>query len=516
MPDSLVSTKSKVLDSSPSLPPQTESVRGEVWELIRQIGPGKMANVAYDTAWVARLGDADWDLSSPSLAWLNVHQLRDGCWGAQRPFYYHDRLISSLAAMIALAQRGRRDQDRRQLERGLQALEAITARPAEGLQTDSNGATVGFEMIAPTLVAEAERLGIIRQRSDRLLGRIGQYRAQKLAHLHGKMINRRITAAFSAEMAGVDGQQMLDLENLQEGNGSVGCSPSATAYLVLQVDPDNPKALHYLHQVVSEDGGAPNVAPFDTFETAWALWNLALIPGFTGFKERVQQHVEALSRSWDKLQGAGFSSEYSVNDADGTSMVFDALSRYGVLKSMDPILHYEEQEWFKCFELENDPSISANIHVLDALRQAGLKKDHPSVGKILHFLQKARSREGYWLDKWHISPYYTSSHAIIACAGYANEMVLDAVEWLIQTQHPDGSWGIAASTAEETAYALQALWLWDQGVRRLPREIFRKGRIWLEDHQSRPYDPLWVGKCLYCPKLVIDSAVISALCLMSI
>ena len=39
------------------------------------------------------------------------------------------------------------------------------------------------------------------------------------------MISRNVTIAFSAEMAGTDGKHMLDIENLQESNGSVGVSP---------------------------------------------------------------------------------------------------------------------------------------------------------------------------------------------------------------------------------------------------------------------------------------------------
>ena len=61
------------------------------------------------------------------------------------------------------------------------------------------------------------------------------------------MINRHITVAFSAEMAGNDGQHMLDIENLQEKNGSVGCSPSATAYFALHVKREDQKAMEYLY-----------------------------------------------------------------------------------------------------------------------------------------------------------------------------------------------------------------------------------------------------------------------------
>jgi len=95
----------------------------EIIELLKQLGPGKMSATAYDTAWVARLGGIDADLSNRALEWLNENQLPDGSWGAPAPYYYHDRVISTLAAMIALTHRGRRARDRQQIDKGLLALE---------------------------------------------------------------------------------------------------------------------------------------------------------------------------------------------------------------------------------------------------------------------------------------------------------------------------------------------------------------------------------------------------------
>ena len=37
-------------------------------KLVDEIGPGHMGSTAYDTAWAARLGEIDWNLSSPCLS----------------------------------------------------------------------------------------------------------------------------------------------------------------------------------------------------------------------------------------------------------------------------------------------------------------------------------------------------------------------------------------------------------------------------------------------------------------
>jgi halimadienyl-diphosphate synthase len=190
----------------------------------------------------------DWNLSRRSLAWLAENQLPDGSWGAPAPMYYHDRVLCTLAAMIALTYQGRRGQDKIQIERGRLALERIVGGATQGLQSDPNGATVGFEMIAPTLAAEAERLGIIKRQGDRILGRLSKARAKKLSYLKDNMISKHVTIAFSAEMAGSDGKHMLDIKDLQENNGSVGLSPSASAYFATYIKKGDEASLRYLHR----------------------------------------------------------------------------------------------------------------------------------------------------------------------------------------------------------------------------------------------------------------------------
>jgi halimadienyl-diphosphate synthase len=326
------------------------------------------------------------------------------------------------------------------------------------------------------------------------------------------MINRHVTMAFSAEMAGTDGQHMLDVENLQESNGSVGVSPSATAYFAAYIKKGDEASLNYLRSVLKPDGGLPNVAPFDVFEIAWTLWNLSLIPGLV-HTEKLKPHLEFLSNAWKPKIGIGFAAGYSVKDSDDTGLVYDTLLRYGIEKDLAAVLTYEEKENFRCFDLEVNPSISANIHVLGALVQAGLTGKNSSVQKIITFLRKARANNPFWLDKWHSSPYYATAHAVIACTGIGNDLAAESVEWIIKTQNSNGSWGTYIPTAEETAYALQALLMWNRKVARIPKATIRDGTLWLKEHMDGPYPPLWIGKCLYSPNLVIRSAVISALAL---
>ncbi|MBI3153637.1 MAG: cyclase [Chloroflexi bacterium] len=486
----------------------------EIRKLLKEIGPGRMSSTAYDTSWVARLNEIDPVLSNRSLEWISENQLPDGSWGAKDIYYYHDRVICTLGAMIALTHRGRRAYDKAQIEKGLFALENITAGATGGLASDPNGATVGFEMIVPTLVAEAEKLGIIKQQGNRILGRMSHMRAIKIGKLAGRKIDKQVTPAFSCEMAGVDGQAILNIDDLQESNGSVGNSPSATAYFAMSLKHQDQSAMQYIHEYISADGGSPNVAPFDIFEPAWVLWNLSLISNFNAEADSLyESHLDFLQDHWSNSQGIGHASEYTPKDSDDSGLVFDLLTRFGRKVDIEAILKYEESEFFRCFELEANPSISANIHVLGALQQAGFDEANPSVQKILKFLRSRLIDSSYWFDKWHASPYYATSHGVILCQAYAKDICAKAIQWILNTQNEDGSWGIYKPTAEETAYALQALSIWRRSGGAVPRDKIKQGLDWLEEYSNAPYEPLWIGKALYCPELVVRSTILSAIIL---
>jgi hypothetical protein len=258
------------------------------------------------------------------------------------------------------------------------------------------------------------------------------------------------------------------------------------------------------------------VAPIDVFERAWVLWNLGLgSAGPNGQSGLWDRHAEQLLRAWRPGEGAGYSIHGSVVEADDTSIVFEVLARMGRAPDLETLLSYEEEDHFRCLAYELDPSMSANIHVLGALRAAGLERHHPATAKVIKYLGQKRGVRPFWADKWHASPYYTTGHAIIAAAGYADDLVKEAVEWVQDTQGVDGSWGYYLPTAEETAYCLQALCIWDRYHGGGDREALRRGAEWLTEHIEGPQPALWIGKCLYNPRFVVQAAMLSALRLVT-
>ncbi|WP_420628838.1 cyclase [Candidatus Leptofilum sp.] len=485
----------------------------QIIQLLQEIKPGQsqMTNTAYDTAWVARLFELGEPIAEDALSWLRHHQLADGSWGAEAPLYHHDRLICTLAAMIALARRGL-EHDKVRIKHGLAALEIHWSQLAD----DPAGETIAFEMLFPTLMVEAQSLGLIN-RPYNFLDNMARIREVKLARSPKQMISRLVSMVFSAEMAGGDGVHLLDTENLQEANGSVGFSPSATAYFSLFVDNDNGQALEYLRGLPVYKGGVPNVFPIDVFEAAWTLQNLSLITSLDDeIIAQCQPHLDFLEGDWEPNNGMGYAAGCAIRDSDGTSVVYETLTHFGRQADLKTILSYEKDDHFRCFHLEANPSVSANIHVLGALNRAGLKLSHPSVQKVRQFLYRKQTRKGFWVDKWHASPYYPTAHTIIAGTEYDKDLVAKAVAWILNTQRDDGAWGYYyMPTAEETAYCLQALVIWQRCGGDVPLEVLRRGASWLQAHIELPYPPLWIGKCLYAPMKVIRSTILSALLLTS-
>ncbi len=472
-------------------------------KLVNEIGIGRsglMLPTAYDTAWLARV-PSEHDLSLPAfpeaLDWIRQNQRPDGSWGAEIE-YAHDRVISTLAAILALAERSENGKNKLSVEGGL----GYIWKKADQLRHEHE--TIGFEVILPTLSSRCRELGFALPQP--VVERYQRMREEKLAKIPPDLLySRNTTLAFSQEFMG-DDFSVERARFLQESDGSVAMSPSATAYLLTQW-PDNVAARRYVADIVRTYGSrAPQVFPFDVFETAWSLWNLFLA-GIEGHDQRLAHHLEGLKALWDRGKGVGFSSNYSVVDADESAMVFRVLRLAGLDPDPGPLYQFEGETHYICYPYESNPSTSANIHILEAFKGVNAF----GVGKMLKWLRKSQVNGHYWADKWHASPYYPTAHAVIALMGVDHDLAKSAMQWILGTQRPDGCWGYHnRPTAEETAYCLQALSTYDRHVEPVDREVLTRGRQGLLACKGE-MPALWIGKCLYTPVRVVESAIYSAL-----
>lgn len=74
-------------------------------EMLGTIGEGRTNVSPYDTAWVAlvpALNGDDMPQFPDSLQWIADHQLPDGSWGDELVFLSYDRLLNTIACVVAL------------------------------------------------------------------------------------------------------------------------------------------------------------------------------------------------------------------------------------------------------------------------------------------------------------------------------------------------------------------------------------------------------------------------------
>jgi len=491
--------------------PQTHISRQDLIEEARSVlsnlGEGTMSETAYDTAWVARIPNPskpDEPLFPAAYDWLLKNQHADGSWGAQIPFA-HDRLISTLAALVALS-----GSPYRRAESEPAARRAVVYLNRERVNVANDSAeTVGFELVLPELIRQARGLGLRLPYDDWKF--VEQLQADKLQRIPPIAVyGAPTTLTTSLEYLGDRFIPELS-SRCQCINGSFGTSPSATAFAFMK-SPE-PGAEAYLRTVASlhPNGGVVFLYPFELFEIAWVLYYLGDMP--VG-REVLGPQLNRLRSSWTR-SGVSWTDKGTVADVDDTAVVLRTLQVHERGQSPDIFTQYEADDHFYTFPFERDPSTSANAHVLEAIRLFPGTPDLRRMSvKIVHFLGRSRIAERYWMDKWHASPLYGTDQALRALAGFAPEFVRPATEWLIETQHENGAWGFEEGTMEETALALSSLMTAataDASLRALAQDaIARGGNHLCERLGEAEFPALWRGKGLYTPHNIVRAITLGA------
>jgi halimadienyl-diphosphate synthase len=482
-------------------------LKNDARQLLNELDQTAMSNTVYDTAWVARVPEGNGS-SVPAfpetLEWLRKDQYPDGSWGSKIE-YYHDQIISTLAAIVALAEHNHCPQDTEAIRRG----ERYIQQNIQFLHRDPYE-TVGFELILPILLEKAQQLDL-----NLPYGQCNKYRVMREEKLrlipHHLIYSRNVTTTHSLEFMGSE----LDTDyaaDLQEENGSFGNSPSATAYFLIECG-DNPAARRYLAETLKIGNGAARpLHPVEIFNKSWVLYNLDLAGFLDELAKEAKPHLDSLYQAWDERQGVGFSEQYSVPDLDDTAVVFKLLRRAGY--DMDPTVFttYERDDHFICFPYERNPSLGVHVHLIDALHTCPDYEHHSRMmDKALNFYRR-QLYHADWLDKWHVSPCYIMSHGILAIIGYDNELAHKLIECMIRAQRRDGSWGYFGATSEETAYCLQALIAYHRQVEPVDQVvIYHAAQHLYSQYQSQDHPTLWIEKSLYTPVHIVRAAVISAL-----
>ncbi len=489
-------------------------LKAQARELVRGLR-GRMGPSPYDIGWMARLPangteEARW----PHLIdWLVENQLPDGSWGGAIQ-YYHDRILCTLIALIALKERGRGKEVEAAIKRG----ERYIWHNLHRLHNDPFE-LVGFELIMPTLLIEALELGLDVPRHTCGYGRI---RREKLSLIPPTLLySPRVTTIHSLEFLGREG----DPEQMAQAlavNGSLGNSPATTSYYLLRQGCKDERALAYLQHMLNHNHHVVYLYPCALYELAWVLHTLSFC---CDSLSELADHS-----TWETLyanlseRGIGLDATFGIEDGDTTSVTLRLLKLAGYQVDPTVLSRFEDREKyvFRTYEYERNPSIGANIHALETI---SLFPEYPdrnnSRDRVLAFLLGSRIFDTYWVDKWHASPYYATAHVLIGITRATPRILAECsrtVDWLVHTQRDDGSWGFFdRGTVEETAYTLTAL-IYCSRLFPIDRDLLRKGVEYIlteteGEFCDYDYPPIWIGKPLYVPYDVVSAAVLAALIL---
>lgn len=89
----------KIIESSKGIKEYVEAIKA----MLESMDDGEISISAYDTAWVALVKNESGTPQFPSsLQWIANNQLVDGSWGDSDIFLAHDRIINTLACVVAL------------------------------------------------------------------------------------------------------------------------------------------------------------------------------------------------------------------------------------------------------------------------------------------------------------------------------------------------------------------------------------------------------------------------------
>ncbi|MEE1835708.1 prenyltransferase/squalene oxidase repeat-containing protein [Streptomyces sp. SP17KL33] len=456
-----------------------------------------------------------------SAPWLEGHRQRvefllaqqheDGTWGGPAAY----GLLPTLSAVDALLSVAGTQDARRVAGAVESGLAALTGRFPRNVELPD---TIAVELLVPWLIEQIDqRLSLMDDRGD-LPGRL-DLRADTGTLSGIRELLRQHTGIPEKTWHSLEalGAPAVRSGTVTPMGGAVGASPAATAaWLGDPPHTDAAKAcLEYLRQTQARHGGpVSGITSITYFEVAWVVTALS----GSGLDVDIPAQVADTLRT--ALGANGLSAGPGLPaDSDDTSAALHALDLLGKPESVDCLWEYDTGLYFTCFPKERTPSTSTNAHILVALAdrcgQGDTRYDR-AAERVGGWLVEQQQPDGRWTDKWHASPYYATACGAAAMArldGPRTSAALDdAIRWVLDTQHADGSWGRWEGTGEETAYALQVL-----NHRAAPDrpalEAIRAGRAFLSGHveDDRENPPLWHDKDLYTPVRVIRAEILGTL-----
>ncbi|KAJ4967918.1 hypothetical protein NE237_014619 [Protea cynaroides] len=365
--------------------------------MLSSMEDGEISISAYDTAWVALVKDINgsgFPQFPSSLQWIVENQLPDGSWGDPFLFFTHDRILNSLACVVALKVWNIYPV---LFEKG---LAFIRENMSKLRSEDDEHMPIGFEIAFPSLMEMARQHDLQISNDDPIINEIYAKRNQKLTKISKEMMHLMPTTLLHSleGTAGLDWEKLL---KLQCQDGSFLFSPSSTAFALMHTKNEN--CLNYLKKAVEKfNGGVPNVYPVDLFEHIWAVDRLERLGISRYFQSEIKECLNYVYRYWTE-DGIGWARNSRVQDIDDTAMGFRLLRLHGHEVSPDAFRHFKKGGEFFCFVGQSTQAITGIYNLYRASqvlfpREKILEEAKTFASKFLREKQESNQL----LDKWII------------------------------------------------------------------------------------------------------------------
>nr|QXT24222.1 ladba-7,13E-dienyl diphosphate synthase [Isodon lophanthoides var. gerardianus] len=403
--------------------------------LLNTIGDGRISVSPYSTSWIALIKNIDGrDIPQfpSSLDWIVQHQLPDGSWGDAHFFCVYDRLVNTLACVIALHTWNVHAD---KIKKGVSYLK-------ENIWKLENASDVhmtsGFEVIFPTLLGKARKLGIDDLPCDDIpvLAKIYAARDHKMKKIPREVMHEVMTTLLYS-LEGFEDLDWARLLKLQSPNGSFLTSPSSTAYAFMQTNDHN--CLKFITFVVQRfNGGAPDNYPIDNFARLWAVDRLQRLGISRFFESEIKDFLTYVYRDWN-ANGIYSAQDINFSDLDDTSMAFRLLRLHGYDVDPNVLRIFKEGDIFCCHsgEVTRSTSPTYALYRASQVRFPGEEILEEAYNFSRNFLQDWLASDRL-LDKWIVSKDFPNEIKVgLEVPWYATLPRVEAAYYL--QQHYGGS-----------------------------------------------------------------------------
>ena len=276
----------------------TQEVRDLLSDIVNEhhhlYGLGSMTCSIYDSAWVAcvskRVAGCTQYLFPSCFKHILDAQLPHGGW-SNRPSNDSDvgvdEILSTLAALFALTELSSKPY---QLQTYIRR-ESIADRISNGINYLSaclpkweiaRSKEVGFELLVPSLLKLLEERNIYISFPGKSV--LYSLQQQKLSKVRPEAVYQNAPSAILHSLEAFYGDPSFSYDSVQHQkvNGSMMCSPSATAAYLMRCTAWDNEAEAYLRLVHESgsgggSGGVPNAYPSTCFELTWVRLGLLSI-----------------------------------------------------------------------------------------------------------------------------------------------------------------------------------------------------------------------------------------------